>query len=211
MTYDKEAFIAEVQSVLNKLSDMLIQKNDAYGDSALNPVRIFSKAATSEQILVRMDDKLSRLARGQAAGEDVIHDLLGYLVLYQICLKREANAVHNERSSLPSYHEMLDKFCTEFSIPGAPDFNQAIEYAKKKANNPGIRFNGSVTDLTTDIAYELTAEQGVKLKEELNRFLCHEVSKFKKPTVHNERCNCLCQQCRVDKTHNPDICGCPQT
>ncbi len=158
MTYDREAFIAEVQSVLNKLSDMLIQKNDAYGDSALNPVRIFSKAATSEQILVRMDDKLSRLARGQAAGEDVIQDLLGYLVLYRICLKREANP-------LPAGH-----------TPG----------------QPGIRFNGSVTDLATDVAYEVTKDQAQKFVDELQRFIRVEADKFKKPTVHNERCTCDC-------------------
>jgi hypothetical protein len=30
---------------------------------------------------VRIDDKLSRIARGQAAGEDVILDLAGYLAI----------------------------------------------------------------------------------------------------------------------------------
>lgn len=67
---------------------MLIQKNEAYGDAALNPVRIFSKSDTLEQLKVRIDDKLSRLARGEFAGEDVIHDLLGYLVIYRIQMNR---------------------------------------------------------------------------------------------------------------------------
>ncbi len=42
---------------------------------------MFSKASTEEQLRVRLDDKLSRLARGEDAGEDVIVDLAGYLIL----------------------------------------------------------------------------------------------------------------------------------
>ena len=60
----------------------------AYGDSAFDPVRIFSQADPVEQIRVRIDDKLSRLGRGKAAGEDVEQDLLGYLVLLRIARKR---------------------------------------------------------------------------------------------------------------------------
>jgi hypothetical protein len=66
---------------------LLLSKNAAYGNSALDPVRIFSKADPVEQIKVRLDDKLSRLARGSAAGEDVISDLLGYLVLLRVAQK----------------------------------------------------------------------------------------------------------------------------
>jgi len=66
------------------LKELLLSKNAAYGDSAVNPVRIFSKADTIEQIKVRIDDKLSRLARGSAAGEDVEQDLLGYLILLRV-------------------------------------------------------------------------------------------------------------------------------
>lgn len=69
---------------------MLLEKNAAYGDSALNPVRVFSQASPVEQLLVRIDDKLSRLARGSAAGEDVIMDLIGYLVLLRIARNRGA-------------------------------------------------------------------------------------------------------------------------
>lgn len=51
-----------------RLASMLMDKNAAYGNSAIQPLRVFSKASVEEQILVRIDDKLSRLARGQAAG-----------------------------------------------------------------------------------------------------------------------------------------------
>lgn len=66
------------------LAEFLVAKNKAYGDSALAPLRVFSRASAEEQILVRLDDKLSRLARGSDAGEDVVLDLLGYLVLLRI-------------------------------------------------------------------------------------------------------------------------------
>lgn len=90
-TVEHEAFASEVRNYLDEISAMLIEKNRAYGNSALAPVRVFSRASTVEQILVRIDDKLSRLARGSAAGEDVEKDLLGYLVLLRIARKREAS------------------------------------------------------------------------------------------------------------------------
>jgi hypothetical protein len=81
-------FESEVRNVLQEIGDMLIEKNRAYGNSALDPVRIFSKASNVEQILVRIDDKLSRLARGSAAGEDAEWDLLGYLVILRVARRR---------------------------------------------------------------------------------------------------------------------------
>ena len=77
-------FEEDLHKVIESVRSMLIQKNRSYGDSALNPVRIFSKAAPIEQLLVRIDDKLSRIARGNSLGEDVINDLIGYLVIYKI-------------------------------------------------------------------------------------------------------------------------------
>ena len=73
-----------IRTVCADITAMLLAKNAAYGNSALDPVRVFSKASPTEQILVRLDDKLSRLARGHAAGEDVVRDLIGYLVLLLI-------------------------------------------------------------------------------------------------------------------------------
>jgi hypothetical protein len=69
------------------IAEMLVEKTRAYGNSALAPGRVFSKASSEEQLLVRIDDKLSRLARGSAAGEDVVADLIGYLVLLRIARK----------------------------------------------------------------------------------------------------------------------------
>jgi len=70
------------------VAEMLVEKNIAYGNSALEPVRIFARGLdVKAQLLVRLDDKLSRIARGSAVGEDVVSDLLGYLILYRIANK----------------------------------------------------------------------------------------------------------------------------
>lgn len=79
----------EITAECRAIEALLLEKNRAYGDSALNPLRVFSKASPSEAILVRLDDKISRLARGSLAGEDVILDLMGYLILLRIAQKRE--------------------------------------------------------------------------------------------------------------------------
>jgi ribosomal protein L37E len=77
-------FVADLDCVLFELRSMLLAKNAAYGDSALNPVRVFSQADPVEQLRVRIDDKISRLMRGAACGEDTVGDLMGYLVLLKI-------------------------------------------------------------------------------------------------------------------------------
>lgn len=79
----------EILNVCIATAVFLSEKNAAYGDSALNPIRVFSKAGAVEQILVRMDDKINRLAKGhQYADEDTLQDLLGYLVLYFVAKGR---------------------------------------------------------------------------------------------------------------------------
>jgi hypothetical protein len=76
---------ADISHVCNGIREMLLEKNRKYGDAALNPVRIFSKANTVEQLKVRMDDKLSRLRNAQDdEDEDVVSDLIGYLVLFKV-------------------------------------------------------------------------------------------------------------------------------
>ena len=73
----------------NAIKGMLLEKNARYGDSALSPVRVFSRADTIEQINVRIDDKLSRIKSGQADDdEDAEKDLIGYLILKRVARKR---------------------------------------------------------------------------------------------------------------------------
>lgn len=75
----------DIATTCDAIKALLLEKNRKYGDSALNPVRVFSKSDPLEQIRVRLDDKLSRLRNQQDdEDEDVIADLIGYLVLYQV-------------------------------------------------------------------------------------------------------------------------------
>ena len=87
----QENFADDVATILTNLERLLIAKNNKYGNSALEPVRVFSKASPTEQILVRLDDKLSRL-RTQSIDEDedVLEDMLGYLVLLKIAMAKDA-------------------------------------------------------------------------------------------------------------------------
>lgn len=64
---------------------LLLNKNISYGNSAVEPLRLFSNASVEEQILVRVDDKLSRLKNNQEyPGDNDIDDLIGYLILLKV-------------------------------------------------------------------------------------------------------------------------------
>lgn len=85
-------FERDVEGVLGEVSDLLIRKNAAYGNSAMEPLRVFSKADADEAIRVRIDDKLSRLRNGTKDDEDTVLDLMGYLVLLRIARRKRTTA-----------------------------------------------------------------------------------------------------------------------
>jgi hypothetical protein len=75
-----------VSTYLLSIREMLINKNIKYGNSALEPLGVFSQLSAKEGLLVRIDDKLKRIKNGslEKDDEDVINDLIGYLVLLKI-------------------------------------------------------------------------------------------------------------------------------
>lgn len=74
-----------IANVCDNIKNMLVEKNKSYGDSALDPIRIFSKADSDEQIKIRIDDKLSRISRGsEFYGDNDLDDLIGYLILLKV-------------------------------------------------------------------------------------------------------------------------------
>ena len=82
----------KISGVCDDIKELLIHKNRKYGNSALKPCRVFSKASPVEQLLVRIDDKLNRIMQGAgllADDEDVVNDLIGYLVLLKIGMNDE--------------------------------------------------------------------------------------------------------------------------
>ena len=89
---DMSPTVKRAVEFLSEIADLLQRKNVSYGDSAANPLRVFSKADPVEQIKVRIDDKLSRIAKGDSLLErddDVIRDLIGYLALLEARTKRK--------------------------------------------------------------------------------------------------------------------------
>ena len=74
---------------------LLIEKNKAYGDTANHPPQIFSKLSAREGILARIDDKLSRIKNKglNDLTEDSVADLIGYLILYKVQVRKEENKI----------------------------------------------------------------------------------------------------------------------
>ena len=97
--FSQEAVKEEILNQVKEIGKFLIDKNRKYGNSAIQPTRIFSKASDEEQIMVRLDDKLSRLQSGQCDDdEDVILDIIGYLILLRTirAIKAKINETNNQ-------------------------------------------------------------------------------------------------------------------
>jgi len=100
-------FEGEVAKVLDEIEDMLVAKNKKYGNSALEPLGVFSQLSAKEGLLVRIDDKLKRIKNGSLDkdDEDVVNDLIGYLVLLKIHANQEQSfdeldGSHNWRETI---------------------------------------------------------------------------------------------------------------
>ena len=83
-----ESFADRLEEAANSIIELLKTKNRAYGNTALNPVNIFSKLNATEAIRSRIDDKLSRIANKgiNDQTEDTVDDLIGYLLLLKMSL-----------------------------------------------------------------------------------------------------------------------------
>lgn len=89
-----EITLEVVQGLIREECDgikkLLLEKNAKYGNSAVQPKRIFSKQNSIEQIKVRIDDKLSRIQNmglDDFSDEDTVKDLIGYLILLKVSQK----------------------------------------------------------------------------------------------------------------------------
>ena len=83
-------FDAKLDQMLTNVGNLLKSKNEAYGNTSLNPPKIFSKLDSSEAICARIDDKIMRIKnRGLvSATEDTVTDLIGYLLLLKMSMKK---------------------------------------------------------------------------------------------------------------------------
>ena len=86
--YDIDTFGRELFKINREITELLINKNKAYGNTALNPINIFSKLNSTEAICARIDDKLARIKNKgiNDATEDTVNDLIGYLLLLKMSI-----------------------------------------------------------------------------------------------------------------------------
>lgn len=88
----EESFKLKCAKIAAKVLNLLGEKNKQYGDSAFDPIRFFSDLGPDAGLRVRIDDKLSRLMRGNDSIEtdkDVIEDLIGYFILLRLTMEDE--------------------------------------------------------------------------------------------------------------------------
>lgn len=78
--------IGEFDDIFDSLKRLLNYKNKQYGNSALQPMNVFSGKCKVGQ---RIDDKLSRIANSKELRTNDVVDILGYLVL--VCKEKGWN------------------------------------------------------------------------------------------------------------------------
>lgn len=77
----------KIMKVVSEIKDLLLIKNERCGDSALSPLRIFSKHIGEcaniniNLTLTMLDDKLSRIENSETLCKSDVADILGYLIL----------------------------------------------------------------------------------------------------------------------------------
>ena len=78
----------KISDITDAMKDLLLYKNQKYGDSAINPKKIFYKGDSTNSILIRLDDKLGRIISNTEDKPRVNDccDLIGYLTLLLISL-----------------------------------------------------------------------------------------------------------------------------
>lgn len=80
----EERFNELKNSVLNSVSEVLIEKNRKYGNAALEPIGLFYKGDSAASIAIRIDDKISRVRNAEELRKNDMFDLLGYGLLLGI-------------------------------------------------------------------------------------------------------------------------------
>ena len=85
----------KIKSKCKAIEELLLSKNEKYGNSALEPLNIFSKANAVSGIKVRIDDKLKRIQNAGLvdATEDTLQDLAGYMILLMIAKENASNDI----------------------------------------------------------------------------------------------------------------------
>jgi hypothetical protein len=79
----------EIKKVFGSLNDLLQYKNNKYGNSGLEPLKIFNKVDATTGLLQRIDDKIARIKNSEKLRKNDVADLMGYLTL--LCVTKGWN------------------------------------------------------------------------------------------------------------------------
>lgn len=74
----------KIDLLFDNFKVFLKEKNIRYGDSALQPLQIFSKEGADSQICNRLDDKLGRIKKSDILKKNDVCDIFGYIALLMI-------------------------------------------------------------------------------------------------------------------------------
>lgn len=78
----------KIKDILSGMTDLLLYKNRKYGDSAINPKKIFYKGDSTNSILIRLDDKIGRVMSNTEEKPHVndVADIIGYCTLLLVSM-----------------------------------------------------------------------------------------------------------------------------
>lgn len=101
----------KIKAVGQEVIDLLLEKNESYGDSALKPANIFASGDAVQNLCSRIDDKLMRIKTQGISGygEDNVKDLIGYLILLKIALEEKDDGLKDWQREIldreiPNHH-----------------------------------------------------------------------------------------------------------
>jgi len=84
--FHDKVFDELLSRIVENITNLLKEKNKAYGNTALNPINVFSKLNAEEAICARLDDKIARIKNKgiNDETEDTVTDIIGYLLLLKM-------------------------------------------------------------------------------------------------------------------------------
>ncbi len=79
----------QITETCNSLRNLLLYKNEKYGNSGLEPMNVFSKASAETGLLQRLDDKIARIKNSPNLRKNDLADVVGYIML--LCVSKGWN------------------------------------------------------------------------------------------------------------------------
>lgn len=78
----------KIIEIMDSMKDLLLYKNEKYGDSALSPNNIFYKGDSTNSILIRLDDKIGRIKNNPNSLPRMndVCDIIGYCTLLLVSM-----------------------------------------------------------------------------------------------------------------------------